>query len=217
MVEPGEIVGKKFPEVFMDSGKLSFMSGYQANAVSPLEGAGTYKSARAAALAGASGPSSWGADTVSFSSAALGQAQNAGSSKALDQETSGEAGSSVDCKLAVGGKVKDVAGTLEEIAAEDFGKFLELMKKLKSGDPASMLDALAEICGEPRAEVQAAIAGMDEGELSEFAASLGKLTGQPTSDMMQSLRDIRENLELFEEDDKSEAPNSRLAVKVPLW
>ena len=66
-------------------------------------------------------------------------------------------GKSGDGCLAVNGKVVNFEEGLQAIAREDFGKFITLLGKLQSGDPDSMLDALAEIAGVSRQELQQAI------------------------------------------------------------
>lgn len=224
MFQPEDEYRQIFPEVFMENSRLSFMSGYQAGAVSPLEELNTYTSGKAARRSGNAAPAARGADTVSFSDAALEMSRKTNTAPQIEQTTSSpvkepDDSSSVPCLISVGGKSTDVAGTLEEIAAEDFGKFMELMKKLKSGDPGSMLDALAEICGSSRAEVQESIENMDEDTLAQFAAGLSKLTGQPISDITQCLRDIQENSEYsaWAEGDSPAEPNSRLAAITPHW
>ena len=117
-------------------------------------------------------------DTVTISAKALAFSRESGPSRngtvSLENvredrslKTAGDASQVEDAGTAcrpgiiiIGGEQIDVMEKLQAIAEEDFGKFIAIMGKLKSDDPAQMPDGLAQILDVPKSAVRSALEDM---------------------------------------------------------
>lgn len=139
-------------------------------------------------------PPSWGKDTISISAeaASLAQANAVADAPALGGGAAGNPDDMTSLRVTVNGKEIDMGGNLQEIAASDFAKFREILAKLSSPDPGVVLDALAELGGVSRDEMQQTIANMSDDELAQFAAWLSKITGVSYEKNLETMYAIQE-------------------------
>lgn len=102
--------------------------------------------------------------------------------KVLGEESERSGGPAGSCEfsrpgdIAIAGETINVIDKLMELAKEDFGKFTELMDKLKSGDATQMLDALGQLLDVKPGEVREALEKMDT-DVETFVGDLLKAMG----------------------------------------
>lgn len=131
-------------------------------------------------------------DTVSISKEAYGMLESTSKAKSESEQVVEDLAKMEPFLFSFNGEKVDLIESMSDIASKDFGKFLEILEKLRSPDPAYFLDGLAEVFGVSRSEMQSAISEMNEDQLRELSQAIAKLTGNAPDEILDTLYEVQE-------------------------